>query len=150
MPGRLRAELGGLRGRALWIVFGCLVCQLGLGLKASIEGMTSAEAVAFLSNPTRPNALNPAASYCFHSDPVDPLLNPITGPKGRVPTNLSGGLKARGNPVGATGVYQAVEIAQQLRRDAGDNQIENARIGLALNLGGLGGTAVAHVLERVE
>ena len=38
----------------------------------------------------------------------------------------------------------------QLRRDAGDNQIRIARLGLALNLGGLGSTAVAHVLERVE
>jgi len=47
-------------------------------------------------------------------------------------------------------VYQAVEIALQLRRDAGDNQVANARLGLALSLGGLGSTAVAHVFERVE
>jgi acetyl-CoA C-acetyltransferase len=71
-------------------------------------------------------------------------------PQGRLPISTFGGLKARGNPVGATGVYQAVEVALQLRREAGDNQIPNARLGLALNLGGLGSTAVAHVLERVE
>lgn len=69
---------------------------------------------------------------------------------GKLPISTFGGLKARGNPLGATGVYQAVEIALQLRRDAGANQVDNARLGLALNLGGLGATAVAHVLERVE
>lgn len=69
---------------------------------------------------------------------------------GALPISTFGGLKARGNPVGATGVYQIVEIVLQLRREAGDNQVENARLGLALNLGGLGSTAVAHVLERVE
>lgn len=72
------------------------------------------------------------------------------GREGRLPVSTFGGLKARGNPLGATGVYQAVEIALQVRRAAGDNQVPNARLGLALSLGGLGGTAVAHVLERVE
>ncbi len=70
--------------------------------------------------------------------------------QGRLPISTFGGLKARGNPLGATGVYQAVEIALQLRREAGDNQVPNARLGLALNLGGIGSTAVAHVFERVE
>jgi acetyl-CoA C-acetyltransferase len=69
---------------------------------------------------------------------------------GRLPISTFGGLKARGNPLGATGVYQAVEVALQLRRDAGENQVDNARLGLALSIGGLGGTAVAHILERVE
>jgi len=69
---------------------------------------------------------------------------------GALPISTFGGLKARGNPLGATGVYQAVEIALQLRHAAGQNQVEGARLGLALNLGGLGGTAIAHVLERVE
>ncbi len=70
--------------------------------------------------------------------------------EGALPISTFGGLKARGNPLGATGVYQVVEVALHLRRDAGDNQVPNARLGLALNLGGLGSTAVAHVLERVE
>jgi acetyl-CoA C-acetyltransferase len=72
------------------------------------------------------------------------------GRGGTLPISTFGGLKARGNPLGATGVYQAIEVALHLRRDAGDNQVDNARLGLALNLGGLGATAVAHVLERVE
>jgi acetyl-CoA C-acetyltransferase len=69
---------------------------------------------------------------------------------GELPISTFGGLKARGNPLGATGVYQAAEIALQLRDQAGDNQVSGARIGMALNLGGLGSTAVAHILERVE
>ena len=69
------------------------------------------------------------------------------GRDGRIPISTFGGLKARGNPVGATGVYQIVEIAQQLRGEAGDNQVEGARIGMAQNLGGNGATAVTHVLK---
>lgn len=68
------------------------------------------------------------------------------GPSGRIPISTFGGLKARGNPAGATGVYQIVEVAKQLRGEAGDNQIEGAKIGMAQNLGGSGATAVTHVL----
>jgi acetyl-CoA C-acetyltransferase len=66
---------------------------------------------------------------------------------GRIPISTFGGLKARGNPMGATGVYQLVELVQQLRGKAGDCQIANARVGLAQNLGGMGATAVTHVLR---
>uniref|UniRef100_UPI0035AE662B thiolase C-terminal domain-containing protein n=1 Tax=Promineifilum sp. TaxID=2664178 RepID=UPI0035AE662B len=66
---------------------------------------------------------------------------------GRVPISTFGGLKARGNPMGATGVYQLVELAQQLRGQAGDCQVAGARVGLAQNLGGMGATAVTHVLR---
>jgi acetyl-CoA C-acetyltransferase len=58
-----------------------------------------------------------------------------------------GGLKARGNPLGATGVYQAVEAALQLRGEAGDCQVKGARKALIQCLGGAAATAVAHVLE---
>jgi acetyl-CoA C-acetyltransferase len=70
------------------------------------------------------------------------------GRSGRIPISTFGGLKARGNPLGATGVYQIVEVTRQLRGDAGDNQVAEARIGLAQVLGGSGGTAVTHVLRR--
>jgi len=69
---------------------------------------------------------------------------------GRLPIATFGGLKARGHPFGATGIYQAVEVALQLRGEAGDNQVPNARIGMAQNLGGMGGTAVTHIFELVE
>ena len=69
------------------------------------------------------------------------------GRNGRIPISTFGGLKARGNPGGATGMYQVVEVARQLRGQAGDNQVANAKIGMAQNLGGSGATAVTHVLR---
>ncbi len=69
------------------------------------------------------------------------------GRDGRIPISTFGGLKARGNPAGATGVYQIVEVAKQLRGEAGDNQVQDAQIGMAQNLGGNGATAVTHVLK---
>jgi len=67
------------------------------------------------------------------------------GLAGPLPLSTFGGLKSRGNPFGATGVYQAVEIALQLRGLARANQVANARIGMAQNIGGAGGTAVVHI-----
>jgi acetyl-CoA C-acetyltransferase len=67
--------------------------------------------------------------------------------KGRIPITTMGGLKARGHPVGATGVYQIVEVSQQLRGEAGLNQIDNARIGMAQNIGGSGATIITHILQ---
>ncbi len=68
---------------------------------------------------------------------------------GRIPSATMGGLKARGFPGGATGVYQAVEAAAQLRGQAGKNQIQDAKYGLIQSLGGPASTAVSHVLERL-
>ncbi len=67
--------------------------------------------------------------------------------QGQIPISTFGGLKARGNPVGATGVYQAVEACLQLRGQAGDNQVAGARTALLQNLGGLGATAITHILQ---
>jgi len=72
----------------------------------------------------------------------------MTAIGGKIPINPSGGLKACGHPVGATGVKQAVEITLQLRGEAGRRQIEGARIGLTHNVGGSGGTAVVHIFGR--
>lgn len=62
--------------------------------------------------------------------------------------NTSGGLKACGHPVGATGIKQAYEIVLQLRGEAGRRQLEEAEIGLTHNVGGSGGTAIVHILSR--
>jgi len=70
--------------------------------------------------------------------------------EGRIPICTMGGLKARGHPVGATGIYQVVEVAQQLRGEAGPNQIPNARLGMAQNIGGSGATAITHILEAQD
>lgn len=69
------------------------------------------------------------------------------GLTGSLPISTFGGLKSRGNPVGATGVYQAVEAALQLRGTAGANQVENARVALIQSVGGIGSTAITHVLR---
>ncbi len=71
----------------------------------------------------------------------------LTYLNGQVSVNTSGGLKARGQPVGATGIAQAVEVALQLRKEAGDRQVKDARYGLTHNLGGTGATAVVHIME---
>ena len=70
--------------------------------------------------------------------------------QGSLPVSTLGGLKARGNPGGAVGVYQAVEAVQQLRGQAGKNQLSGARRALIQCLGGPASTAVTHVLEAVE
>lgn len=66
--------------------------------------------------------------------------------QGSVPISTFGGLKSRGNPSGATGIYQAVESVIQLRHKAEDNQVVNANRALIQNLGGLGSVAVTHIL----
>jgi acetyl-CoA acetyltransferase len=86
-------------------------------------------------------------------DEVGPFFDSgATSPGGRLPVNPSGGLTARGHPVGATGIAQVVELLEQLRGTAGERQVEGARIALAQNSGGWldGDTAVCavHVLER--
>lgn len=70
--------------------------------------------------------------------------------KGSLPISTLGGLKARGNPGGATGVYQAVEAVLQLRGQAGKNQLPNARRGLIQAMGGPASTVVTHVLEALD
>ncbi len=66
---------------------------------------------------------------------------------GRVPVCTRGGLKARGHPVGATGVYQIVEVVQQLRGECGETQVGAAKVGMAQNIGGSGATIVTHILR---
>lgn len=72
----------------------------------------------------------------------------ITEIGGKFPVNTSGGLKARGHPVGATGVAQIVELALQLRGDAEKRQVDGAERALAVNIGGTGATSIVHILGR--
>ncbi len=69
---------------------------------------------------------------------------------GRVPITTMGGLKARGHPVGATGVYQIAEVVTQLRGQAGKNQVPDARVGMAQNIGGSGATVITTILEAMD
>lgn len=67
---------------------------------------------------------------------------------GKLPVNTSGGLKACGHPVGATGIKQVWEVVQQLRGEAGKRQVEGAEIGMTQNVGGTGATVVSHIFRR--
>ncbi len=68
-------------------------------------------------------------------------------PSGKIPIATLGGLKARGHPVGATGIYQIVEVTQQLRGEAGETQINHPHYGMAQNIGGSGSNIVTHILK---
>lgn len=68
---------------------------------------------------------------------------------GRIPITTRGGLKARGHPVGATGMYQIVEAVQQLRGEAAPTQVEAARIGMTQSIGGSGATIITHIFTCV-
>ena len=84
-----------------------------------------------------------------HHRPLDPYLNTETGPRGRVPTNLSGGLKARGHPVGGTGLFQIAELYLQLtgRFPNPRAQVRGAEIGLAHSIGGPGNNVFVTLIE---
>lgn len=68
---------------------------------------------------------------------------------GRISINASGGLKSRGNALGANGIAQVVEIVEQLRGDAGERQVENAHVGMTQNIAGTGASSVVHILEAM-
>ncbi len=78
----------------------------------------------------------------------DLTLSGATGPTGRLPVNPDGGLKAKGHPIGATGVSQVYEIFQQLRAAAGARQVPGAETALAHNVGGAGATATVSLFRR--
>lgn len=65
-----------------------------------------------------------------------------------IPVATMGGLKARGHPVGATGVYQLLEVTQQLRESAGATQVKRTKYGMAQNIGGSGSNITTHILQR--
>jgi len=67
---------------------------------------------------------------------------------GKIPVNIDGGLKAKGHPIGATGVSQTYEIAKQLRGEAGDRQVPGADIGLTHNVGGIGQYCFVQIMRR--
>ncbi len=74
-------------------------------------------------------------------------LDGVTARDGAKPVNPSGGLKSKGHPVGATGIAQICEVTLQLTGRAGERQVKDARVGLAQNMGGSGGSCTVHILE---
>lgn len=87
-----------------------------------------------------------AAGFAEKGKGVDLAANGDITREGRIPITTMGGLKGRGHPVGATGVYELVELVMQLRGEAGENQIKDATIGMTQNIGGTGSTIATHIL----
>lgn len=90
-----------------------------------------------------------AAGFAERGQGVRLALDGDIARGGRIPITTLGGLKARGHPVGATGIYQVVEAVLQLRGLAGAAQISNARLGMTQNIGGSGATIITHILEAL-
>ena len=88
--------------------------------------------------------------FCEKGKGQELIRNNATALDGKLPVNASGGLKAKGHPISATGVAQIVEITEQLRGEAGDRQITKAKIGLAQNIGGAGGSVAVNILKKVN
>ncbi|MGB9683827.1 MAG: thiolase domain-containing protein [Candidatus Bathyarchaeales archaeon] len=86
--------------------------------------------------------------FCKPGEGGNLAENGETALKGRIPVNTSGGLKAKGHPVGATGTAQAYEIYLQLTGQAQKRQVKDAEVGLTHNVGGSGATATVHIYRR--
>jgi len=87
--------------------------------------------------------------FCERGEAPELLREGVTERDGDLPVNVSGGLKAKGHPIGATGAGQVVELWTQLTGRAGDRQLDDPEVGLAHNVGGSGGAAVVTILEAV-
>ena len=86
--------------------------------------------------------------FCGPGEGGSLIEKSVTTLEGEIPTNTSGGLKAKGHPVGATGTGQAYEIYLQLTEQAEGRQVDDAEIGLAHNVGGSGASATVHIFRR--
>ncbi len=87
-----------------------------------------------------------AAGFAADGHGCDLALNGDITLGGRIPVSTMGGLKGRGHPIGATGIYELGDVVMQLRGAAGKNQVSGATIGMAQNIGGAGSTVVTHIL----
>jgi len=87
--------------------------------------------------------------FCEKGKGAELIRNGATKLGGKMPVNTSGGLKAKGHPISATGISQIYEIVKQMRNECGERQVKNNRRALAQNIGGAGSTVSVHILERV-
>jgi acetyl-CoA C-acetyltransferase len=85
--------------------------------------------------------------FCKPGESKEMIRSERTSLSGDLPINTDGGLKADGHPIGASGIAQVFEIVTQLRGEAKRRQVKGAKVGLTHNIGGIGGTAVVHILE---
>ena len=87
--------------------------------------------------------------FCRKGEGARMIRDGATRIDGRLPVNASGGLKAKGHPICATGISQVYEIVKQMRSQAGERQLKNTRRALAQNIGGAGAIVSVHIIERV-
>ena len=88
--------------------------------------------------------------FCKKGDGKYLIRKGIVNIHGKLPVNTSGGLKAKGHPISATGVSQIYELVKQMREQAGERQVDNIEYALAQNIGGAGSTVAVHILKRVS
>lgn len=87
--------------------------------------------------------------FCKKGEGKDLVRDGFFELDGKIPSNTSGGLKAKGHPISPTGISQIVEITNQLRGKCGDRQVSNTKYGLTHNIGGAGGTISCHIFNKV-
>ncbi len=88
--------------------------------------------------------------FCNKGEGKELIRKEATSLNGKMPVNTSGGLKAKGHPISATGISQIYEIVKQMRNEAEQRQVDNVRYGLAQNVGGAGSTVTVHILRKVD
>ena len=88
--------------------------------------------------------------FCKKGEGTKLIRNGTTKINGKLPVNPSGGLKARGHPISATGMAQIYEIVRQLRGECGDRQVSKHKYGLMQNIGGPGGTVIVNIFKKVS
>ena len=87
--------------------------------------------------------------FCRTGEGKELIRKGYTNFDGKLPVNVSGGLKAKGHPISATGISQVYELVKQMRNQAGERQVDNVKYGLAQNIGGAGSTVTVHILKKV-
>jgi len=138
----------GLAGRADILTLGAAQCSAEKAFAASGFGPKDMDFFEAHDAFTIITALSlEACGFAPRGDALRRAAHGCFSPGGCVPVSTFGGLKARGHPVGASGAYQIVEAAMQLRGEAGANQVPGARVALTQSVGGHGSIAVTHVLE---
>ena len=86
--------------------------------------------------------------FCRKGEGKELIRKGITNLDGKLPVNTSGGLKAKGHPISATGISQIYEIVKQMRNECGERQVDNVEYGLAQNIGGAGSTVSVHIVRK--
>ena len=87
--------------------------------------------------------------FCKKGEGKNMIRKGMTNLEGKIPVNPSGGLKAKGHPISATGISQIYELTKQLRNQCGKRQIDNVKYALAHNVGGAGSIVSVHILKGV-